>query len=66
SAGIDLRNEAFSAGTVSTVAFLAGGAALAGAAVLYLTAPRAKSAPTVGFAPSLDGRGGAVFFGRPW
>ncbi len=66
SAGIDLRNEAFRSGTVSTVAFLAGGAALAGAAVLYFTAPHAASSPSVGFAPAPDGRGGAVFFARAW
>lgn len=42
--GIDLSDEARSAGNVSTVAFAAGSAMLAGAAVLWLTAPDAKAA----------------------
>lgn len=37
--GLRLDDEGRSAGTVSTVAFIAGGAALVGGAVLYLTAP---------------------------
>ena len=37
--GLGLRNELETAGTVSTVAFVVGGAALAGGVVLFLTAP---------------------------
>jgi hypothetical protein len=44
----ELRKDAQSAGTISTVAFALGGAALAGGVVLLLTAPHGKSesAPT--------------------
>ena len=38
--GLDLGSDATSQATISTVAFVAGGALLAGGAVLYLTAPR--------------------------
>ena len=38
-AGADLRNQARDFGTVSTIAFAVGGAALAGGLVLYFTAP---------------------------
>lgn len=38
--GVDLANQARSSGNISTVAFVAGGALLAGGAVLYFTAPR--------------------------
>ncbi|MGK3960922.1 hypothetical protein WMF38_48700 [Sorangium sp. So ce118] len=37
--GAERRNQAWSAGNVSTVLFLAGGAALAGGVTLFLTAP---------------------------
>jgi hypothetical protein len=38
--GIDLNDQAKTAGTISVVGFAAGGAALVGGVVLYLTAPR--------------------------
>lgn len=38
----ELRKDAQRAGNISTVAFLVGGAALAGGVTLYLTAPRSK------------------------
>lgn len=41
--GVDLWNQASHAGTVSTVAFVAGGVALAGAAALWFTAPDGHS-----------------------
>jgi hypothetical protein len=63
---VNLRSEAKSSGLISTVAFAAGAVFVAGGVVLYLTAPRASSPVTVGFAPSLDGRGGAAIFSRPW
>ncbi len=65
-AGLDLRSAAKSSGLVSTVAFTAGAAFLAGGVVLYLTAPNASGTATVGFAPALDGRGGAAVFSRSW
>jgi serine/threonine-protein kinase len=40
--GLDLADDATSQATVSTIAFVAGGVLLAGGAVLYLTAPRAR------------------------
>lgn len=39
----EIRRDAQSAGTISTVAFVVGGAALAGGAVILLTAPRGQS-----------------------
>jgi hypothetical protein len=42
-AGTDLRSSARSAATVSTVAFIAGGALLATGVVLYFTAPKKQS-----------------------
>jgi hypothetical protein len=44
--GVSALSDARSAATVSTVAFVAGGAALAGGVVLYLVAPRAASSST--------------------
>jgi serine/threonine-protein kinase len=48
--GVGLRNDAFSAATVSTVAMLVGGAALVGGTITFLTAPSgtAKIQPVVG------------------
>jgi hypothetical protein len=48
--GVALRDDARSAGTVSTVLFIAGGVAVAGGAVLFLTAPDAHAAPTAALA----------------
>jgi hypothetical protein len=42
-AGLGLRSQAEGFGNASTVAFIAGGVAVAGGAVLYLTAPRAPT-----------------------
>jgi hypothetical protein len=39
-AGVTLRNDAISAGNVSTISFIAGGVLFAGGVTLYLTAPR--------------------------
>jgi hypothetical protein len=62
-----LREDAQSAGTLSTVAFAVGGAALAGGVVLFLTAPSSKdqaSRPVarIAFAPS----GGRLQLGTTW
>lgn len=49
--GMDLRSSAHSQATVSTVAFVAGGALLATGVVLYLTAPSKKESVALGFGP---------------
>jgi len=46
--GVALDGDAVSAGNVSTIAFVAGGALLATGAVLWLTAPRREETPTAG------------------
>lgn len=50
--GADLRSSANSAATVSTVAFVAGGALLATGVVLFLTAPSKKETVALGIGPS--------------
>ena len=52
--GLSLRSSAESAALVSTVAFALGGAAIAGGAVLWFTAPSGDR-PAVGVAPTLGG-----------
>jgi hypothetical protein len=49
--GADLRSSAHSQATVSTVAFVAGGALLATGVVLFLTAPSNKQNVALGFGP---------------
>jgi hypothetical protein len=49
--GTDLRASASSAGTVSTIGFIAGGALLATGVVLYLTAPSKKESVAVNVGP---------------
>lgn len=49
--GADLRSSAHSQATLSTVAFVAGGALLATGVVLYLTAPSQKQSVALGFGP---------------
>ncbi len=44
--GIDLRHQAVTNGTISTVAFVAGGVLVAGGLVLFLTAPKSERAST--------------------
>ncbi len=44
--GLGLRSDAIRDGTISTVAFIAGGAALATGAILWLTAPSSSSTPS--------------------
>ncbi|WP_394843435.1 hypothetical protein LZC95_41105 [Pendulispora brunnea] len=46
--GLGLRDDALKYGTISTIAFIAGGAALVGGVVLFVTAPKAKDASQVG------------------
>jgi hypothetical protein len=65
SRGLSLRESAGTWATASTVAFIAGGAALAGGLVLWLTAPRGKAnaGPAMGIAPFAGGTG-LSFVGR--
>jgi hypothetical protein len=42
-AGVQAGNDAYTAGNVSTIAFIAGGAALAGGVVLWFTAPSRRA-----------------------
>jgi serine/threonine-protein kinase len=51
SEGTDLRSGARSAGNVSTIAFIAGGALLATGVVLYLTAPTKKESVALSVGP---------------
>lgn len=57
--GLSLRNSASTWATVSTVSFVIGGAALAGGAVLFFTAPHDHDAqaPAVGVGPASLGTG---------
>ena len=48
--GLGLRDDALNYGTYSTIAFVAGGAALVGGIILFATAPKAKDPPQVGHA----------------
>jgi hypothetical protein len=65
-AGLTERSDARTAGDISTVAFIAGGAALAGGLVLWITAPNGTKAkesaatPALVLAPTL---GGAMLHG---
>ena len=58
------RSDAQSAATISTIAFIAGGVAVAGGAVLYLTAP--KGATRIGFAPAVGPREQGVLLRGVW
>ena len=61
--GVALVDDARSAGNISTVAFAVGGAAIAGAAVLwFVTAPAPADAEVVGLSPVIgpDGAGLAI------
>ena len=49
--GVDLWSSAHTAGTISTVAFIAGGVALAGGAVLFLTGKPETASTQVSFGP---------------
>ena len=63
-AGVSLRNDARSAGTTATVAYVGGGVSLALGAVLWLTAPkseRPRTSPELHVSPSL---GGVTMYGQ--
>jgi serine/threonine-protein kinase len=55
-AGLDLRQSALGSATAATVFFILGGVAIAGGAVLYVTAPKAsKTTAGIVVAPTLGG-----------
>jgi hypothetical protein len=56
--GTDLRSSASTAGTTSTIAFIAGGALLGTGVVLYLTAPKKKTSVAVTLGPQSVALGG--------
>jgi len=63
----DLRKDARSAGTIATVAFAVGGAALAGGAILFFTAPSSKVPSARASARVSLGPGGALLaIGSAW
>jgi hypothetical protein len=67
----DPQDSAKSAGTIATVSFAVGGAALIGAAVLWLTAPRdsvpsEKAVSGVHVVPVADRNGGSLVIGGAW
>lgn len=69
--GVDLRQQTKTAMTVSTVAFAAGGAALVGGVVLFLTAPSKDQGKKTGLArieasPVVVGSGGGVVLRGSW
>lgn len=65
--GLDLTNDAKSAATVSTVAFVAGGVALAGGIVLWLTAPsHASSATGLAVSPLVGSSVGGATVSGTW
>jgi hypothetical protein len=51
------RSTAITTGTVSTVAFVVGGLALAAGAVVYFTAPSERGPVTVGLVPVFESNG---------
>lgn len=63
--GRQLRNDALSAATASTVAIVAGAALIMGGAVLWFTA-RAPTTPRVGLAGFLTGRDGSIVLRGSW
>jgi hypothetical protein len=59
-AGLAMRSDGLRDATISTVAFVAGGAALAGGFILYLSAPRARASRAVEIGATSARGGGAV------
>jgi hypothetical protein len=64
-AGKSFRSDAKTSAAIATVAFVAGAAAIAGGAVLWLTAPKAHRT-SLAPAPAPDLHGGALFLTRSW
>jgi hypothetical protein len=64
-----LREDARSAGDVSTIAFVAGGVLLTGGLVLYLTAPPSDASATAGHlkvATQVGPNQAGLSFGGSW
>lgn len=64
--GYDLRKDALSAGRVGTVGFVAGGAFLVGAAVLWFLAPPPARETTTAFVPYVGNGGGGLAMTGAW
>ena len=64
--GVQLGKDAQSAATASTIAFAVGGVALAGGLLLYFTAPKDASSPTVGLRASALPGGGSFGIQGAW
>jgi hypothetical protein len=64
--GASLRKDARSAGTLSTVAFAVGGAALAGGIALFFTAPSSEHDNRASARVVLGPGGGALAIGSTW
>ena len=62
--GLSLRKAAERSAAASTIAFVAGGAAVAAGAVLYVTAPRARV--PVGLVPTVDVRSAGLLVSVAW
>lgn len=59
--GFDLRNDARSLATLSTIAFIAGGALLVGGGIVFFTAPHGTGAKAA-VVPAATPTGGGAFF----
>jgi len=66
SAGAQVRRDALSAATASTVAFVAGGVLAAGGIALWLAAPRAHAEGSAALAPVVLGPGGGLVMTGSW
>ncbi|MEO8874296.1 MAG: hypothetical protein ABI461_01810 [Polyangiaceae bacterium] len=68
--GLALTDDARSAGTIATISFAAGGAALVTGAVLFFTAPKHSSSPSaraaLHAAPTLSAHSAGLCFGGTW
>jgi hypothetical protein len=64
--GLNLTDDAKSAATVSTVAFIAGGVALAGGVVLWLTAPSHASSTGLSVSPLVGSSVGGAAVSGTW
>lgn len=64
--GVEARQDAQDAGTMSTVFFIVGGVALGGAAALWFTAPRPGKSAGSYLAPSFDGQRVMLRAGASW
>ena len=63
--GLALRQDGLSAATMSTVFFVVGAAAVAGGAVVYLTAPKGDTKTGLALSPAVSARdAGLVLRGR--